>query len=84
MKQIQNSQLFLERKSYRQRRLRDAIRVLPILGTVLWFIPLMWTHEDGTATSNAQAMLYIFGVWIVLIVMSALITRALRPDTDAQ
>lgn len=84
MKQIQNSQLFLERKSYRQRRLRDAARVLPILGAVLWFIPMMWTKSDTTPTSNADAMLYLFGVWIVLIIISAMITRALTPPADIE
>ncbi|SEW20134.1 hypothetical protein SAMN04488515_1562 [Cognatiyoonia koreensis] len=82
MNQIKKSQLFLERKSYRQRRLRDAVRILPVFGAILWFVPLMWNTGDGTSTSNADAMLYVFGVWIVLIVVCALITRGLKPETE--
>lgn len=74
--------LFLERKSYRQRRLRDAVRMLPVFGIVLWFIPVMWTQGGETSTTNADAMLFIFGGWMLLIVLCGVITRAMRTDDD--
>ncbi|MFD2739909.1 hypothetical protein ACFSUD_10040 [Sulfitobacter aestuarii] len=34
--------LFLERRSYRRRRMLDALRFLPFLGLGLWMLPLLW------------------------------------------
>lgn len=75
--------LFLERASYRQRRLGDAARCLPLLGSVLWLIPLLWQRDTDAAQSQPQAggLVYIFGVWVVLIVLAAVLARVL-PDTD--
>lgn len=69
--------VFLERQGYRQRRLIDALRLLPFLGVILLAIPLLWSEgpEDGLATS--RAMVYIFGSWGALTVASALIVRRL-------
>ena len=74
-----NKAVFLERKTYRRRRMHDAARALPVLGTVLLLLPLLWTVSDGPATSNADATLYVFAVWSLLIVLSAGVSRALRP-----
>lgn len=74
-----NTSVFLERASYRQRRLRDAARLLPLLGAVLWVIPLLWGRGQD-ASRSADAIIYTFGVWVVLIVISAVISRRLRPD----
>lgn len=74
-----NTSVFLERASYRQRRLRDAARLLPLVGAVLWVIPLLWVRNPETAGS-AGAMIYIFGAWVILIGVSAVISRRLRPD----
>ena len=73
--------VFLGRSSYRQRRLRDAARMLPVAGMVLWLIPLFW-DRGVEGTRNSQALLYIFAVWIVLIVLAAVLARVLRPDND--
>lgn len=54
--------LFLARRTYRQRRLMDAARLLPWAGTLLFFVPLLW--RDAT---TATGLLYLFAVWIVLI-----------------
>jgi hypothetical protein len=71
------SPIFLERASYKQRRLTDAARLLPLLGVVLWMIPLLWRAEGDAGTSNADALIYVFGVWVLLIGLSALIIRKL-------
>ncbi|WP_102107148.1 hypothetical protein [Oceaniglobus roseus] len=34
--------VFLERQTYRRRRLMDAARVLPVLGAVLFMVPMLW------------------------------------------
>ena len=72
--------LFLARDSYRQRRLRDAARMLPVLGLVLWLIPLMWRREAGQTGGMAAAVTVVFAGWALLIVLTALIVRRLRPE----
>ena len=64
--------VFLERQSYRRRRLTDAARLLPFLGAALFAIPLLW---PGPATGDppvplSSAILYIFACWSLLILVS--------------
>lgn len=73
--------VFLERASYKQRRLTDAVRLLPFLGLVLWGIPLLWGAGEEAAKSNAAALLYVFGVWVMLIALTALIVPRLRDES---
>ncbi|WP_438955651.1 hypothetical protein [Cognatiyoonia sp.] len=82
MSKLPKSSVFLERKSYRQRRFRDIVRILPILGAVLWAIPLMWSQEPEVGVRNASALQYIFGMWLVLILISAVMSRLLSDDSD--
>jgi hypothetical protein len=72
--------LFLARASYRQRRIRDAARLLPILGSVLWLLPLLWTGDEQTRTS--VVLVYVFAVWAFLIVASFILSRWIKPDPD--
>ncbi len=58
--------LFLARESYRYRRLTDAARVLPFLGLLLFFLPLMWP-----APATAAGLVYLFSVWFFLILCAA-------------
>ena len=75
---------FLGRASYRQRRLRDALRLLPAFGAVLILVPLLWPRgaEGGTLTSTA--LVYIFGVWALLAGLAALLSALMRPDALAE
>ncbi|MGH1330601.1 MAG: hypothetical protein ACRBBK_06945 [Paracoccaceae bacterium] len=68
--------LFLERRSYRRRRLIDMARLLPVLACFLWMIPLLWSGGEGTARTG-RAMFYIFAIWIALIAVSAFLSRRL-------
>ena len=67
--------VFLERETYRRRRIMDAARLLPVLGVALFAIPLLWTTPDdpvaaGEPVSMSMAVLYIFGVWALLILLA--------------
>lgn len=62
--------LFLARVPYRRRRLRDAARLLPILGLFLLLLPLLWTHGDRTSLT-AGDVIYFFLVWVGLIGVAA-------------
>ena len=63
---------FLARDPYRRRRLIDALRALPVLGVLLFFAPLL-----GEGRATAAAGLYLFAAWFLLIVVAALLVRAL-------
>lgn len=69
---------FLERNSYRQRRMRDAARMLPIFGAVLMLLPLMWPRETDEQSLTSSGIYYLFGLWIALVVISFILSRMLR------
>jgi hypothetical protein len=65
--------LFLERQSYRGRRLIDFLRILPVIGVFLWSVPLLWPTGKESSVSISEAILYVFGVWFLMVFGSALI-----------
>ena len=81
--------VFLERQSYRQRRLIDAARLLPILGVLLLAVPLLWPEGNefelgegsaGQGLPVSRAMIYIFSVWAGLAIASALLVWRLSVE----
>lgn len=88
------SPLFLERRSYRQRRLMDAARLLPVLAALLWLVPLLWPQSGGqsggpagaggaASVTTSSAILYIFGVWTLLAVIAFVLSLTLDKKPDA-
>ena len=75
-----NTPMFLQRAGYRQRRLRDASKLVPVLGVLLLVLPLAWpvASQPEAESIGASGLIYIFGVWFVLIVLTALLTSRLR------
>ena len=75
--------VFLQRRNYRRRRLVDLIRMLPVIGALLWAVPLLWpTGENGGVTAS-RALIYVFLVWFGLVVVTALVSRlALSAQVD--
>ncbi|KPP87907.1 MAG: hypothetical protein HLUCCA08_15830 [Rhodobacteraceae bacterium HLUCCA08] len=71
---------FLERRSYRQRRMRDAGRILPVFALVFCLLPLIWPRQGGADGLTSTGLMYLFGLWIVLIVLAAALSRVLRDD----
>ncbi len=74
--------VFLAQGRYRQRRLRDALWLMPVLGALVFAVPLLWPQEAGTATSNGTALVYLFGGWAALIALGAGLASLLRRDVD--
>lgn len=72
--------VFLAPAAYRQRRWRDAARLLPVAGAVLLAVPLLWGDDPP---SGSRAVLYVFAVWALLIVAAAVIGRAVDPADAA-
>jgi hypothetical protein len=75
--------IFLERRSYRQRRMMDALRLLPVLGVLLWLFPLFWPSSPGVPGASepmamSGAVIYVFVVWLMLVAAAFILGRFLR------
>lgn len=66
--------LFLERASFRRRRLGDAARMLPVLAMILLLVPIWWMP---TTLSFALGAVWVFGLWAALIAAIFALHRAL-------
>jgi uncharacterized membrane protein YozB (DUF420 family) len=77
--------LFLARESYWHRRLMDASALLPILGLLLFMMPLLWSLSPaGERPGLAAQTVYLFVVWFALVAAAALISaRLARGDAAA-
>ncbi|WP_103256013.1 hypothetical protein [Tabrizicola aquatica] len=69
--------MFLARAPYRRRRLRDAARLLPVVGMLLLLLPLLWAPEAKVSLRSADVV-YFFLVWGVLIAVAAVFAPGLR------
>lgn len=86
--------VFLERQSYRRRRLMDAARLLPVFGALVFAIPLLWATPEAAdiAAGDDQpvrmsfAIFYVFISWAVLIGVSVLFGLSARKwgQSDSQ
>ena len=77
--------VFLERRTYRRRRLRDAARLLPVLGILFLLMPLLWSTGEEAPTSTARGFIYVFAIWLGLIVVAGLLSRRLaEPENPGQ
>lgn len=78
--------VFLQRRSYRRRRMMDAARLLPVVGALLFLVPLLWPRPGGEASPVATSVsyVYIFGLWAVLILAAGLLSRSARTWQDEE
>lgn len=60
----------------------DAAVLLPLFGTVLLLIPLLWQSAEGGARTT-DVMLYIFGVWALLAGLARLVSGYLEVEPVA-
>ena len=77
--------IFLQRASYRQRRIRDAAKLMPFLGMILWAIPLAWSRGDGSNDVGTAGLIYVFAVWVMSIVATGFLATRVRgepPDDE--
>jgi hypothetical protein len=75
--------LFLAPQSYRQRRLRDAARLLPLMAGFLIILPMLWGEETSDVRQTSSDGIYLFVVWLFLIVAAAILARRLSGEADA-
>ena len=81
MKPVTEPKLFVELRNYRARRMVDGLRLLPLAGIFLIAMPLFWSGSGDSIKSSA-VMLYLFGVWIVLIFLNYVMTRRIGKERD--
>ena len=74
---------FLAPRSYRQRRDQDAARVLPIVGAVLFLLPVLWLAPGPEPDSTARGFFYVFAVWALLILCAVILSLRLRRSVAA-
>ncbi len=69
--------LFLRPEPYRQRRLIDAARLIPVFGAFLFLVPPLLL-PPGRSGATSSVLIYLFGLWVLFIVLAALIARHLK------
>lgn len=74
-----NGPLFLARAVYRRRRLRDAARLLPVLGLLLMLLPALGRDTSG----DVRDAIYLFVLWALLIAAAAVLAPGLSA-TDSE
>lgn len=65
--------LFLARAVYRRRRLRDAARLLPLVGLLLMLLPILGREGAG----DVRDAIYLFALWAALILVAAFLAPGL-------
>ena len=75
--------VFVQKRTYRQRRLADAARLLPILGAGLILLPLLWQGDAESPARTVTVMFFLFLVWIGLAILAAVISRHLKTGEEA-
>lgn len=75
MSERPKSAVFLENAVYRRNRLIDAARMLPFAGVFLFIMPAIFVENTAPTASR---WVFLFVAWVILIIVAALVSRALR------
>ncbi len=63
----------------------DALRLVAVFGAVLWLMPVIWPsggNPEVDPVRMSSALSYVFGVWLLLILLAGVLAGLLR-DRDA-
>jgi len=75
---------FLSTKAYRQKRLMDGARLVPILGAVFLTFPMVRMFvQPASPGSLAATIIYLFIVWLLLIGVAFFLSRRLQAEPKA-
>ena len=74
--------LFLKRQSYRRRRLRDAARMLPIVGIFFFLLPILWSPGETLRKDTAPDGVFLFAIWLGLVAVAAALAPGLAAEGD--
>lgn len=78
------SPVFLARRAYRLRRLRDAARLLPLVGMFFFLLPILWAPGATDRRDTAIDGIYLFVIWGLLIAIAALLARPLGTGEEPE
>ena len=76
MIQQTKGQVFLPKKTYRNRRLIDVAKIVPFIALFFALMPIMWGN-DGALANVSKSFVYFFGIWLGLILFQYGLTRVL-------
>jgi hypothetical protein len=76
--------LFLEREVYRRRRLADAARMLPVVGALLFMLPVLWAPQRTAETDTAAGGVFLFSVWAGFILAAVVLSRRLGAEPEVR
>lgn len=63
--------------------MRDVAWVLPVVGLLLFLVPLLWP-KASPSHGTSDAILFLFGVWFLLILCAAALARYLQFDPSGE
>lgn len=78
------SPVFLTRRSYRLRRMRDGARLLPLVGAFFFLLPILWSPATTETRDTATDGIYLFVIWALLIVVAAALSRGLGTGEEPE
>ncbi len=75
----------LAERAFRRRRRQDAALVLPIFGIVMLMTPVLQLFSRDTLIFGAPLpFVYVFGMWILLIVLASRLSRMLTKGDEGE
>lgn len=79
-----NKTQFLDRASYRKKRLIDVSRLLPLLGALGFIMPpvYLFIAPDGTGSPGITTI-YLFVFWLGLILFAALLAPKMQERSNS-
>jgi len=76
---MSSEQSNLANRSLKRRKLRDVTVVLPLLGIFLFLTPIPAVFVNGSQADGIPSIfLYIYGVWAILIIACAFLSKKLQ------
>ncbi len=71
----------IDKGNRRSRKKREIALILPIIGTFLLLTPILKVFiRDDESSLLIPTLLFIFGVWALLIAAAYILSRALAPE----
>jgi cytoskeletal protein RodZ len=65
-------------------KIRDTIMVLTLIGTWLMMPPMLEVFQNSSSILGMpMIVVYLFGVWLALIMTTALVVRRIRSSDDS-
>ncbi|MCB5409730.1 hypothetical protein [Pseudogemmobacter faecipullorum] len=76
--------VFLAHNPYRRRRLRDAARLLPVVGAFLMILPMLWSPAGSGSRLLSGDVIWFFLIWALLILAAAALAPGLARSVEEE